>query len=257
MTQIHHLNCGILHKPPQPEAICHCLLLEDAQGLALVDTGIGLLEVQNPLERVGQEMIDAVGFQFHEELTAIRQIEQMGFQAEDVKHIILSHLDNDHAGGLADFPQAQVHVSAEEWKAFQQASFRYFPQQVAHEPDFVFYASSEATWFGLEARPVNIPFATDIYLVPLFGHTLGHCGVAIQQGEQWLWYVGDAYFLRVELEDDQHPVAQFAISMAEDNSQRVQSLHQIKALKSNYAQQIEIFAYHDPTEFPSKSFSNS
>jgi glyoxylase-like metal-dependent hydrolase (beta-lactamase superfamily II) len=31
-------------------------------------------------------------------MTAIRQLEQLGFDPRDVEHIVLSHLDFDHAG---------------------------------------------------------------------------------------------------------------------------------------------------------------
>jgi hypothetical protein len=31
-----------------------------------------------------------------------------------------------------------------------------------------------------------------MWLVPLFGHTRGHCGVAIRNGSGWLFHVGDA-----------------------------------------------------------------
>ena len=37
----------------------------------------------------------------------------------DAGTIVLTHLDLDHAGGLADFPQATVHVSATELRALQ------------------------------------------------------------------------------------------------------------------------------------------
>ena len=100
MTNIHHINCGSLQVSPNTKASCHCLLLEDKDGLALVDTGIGLLDVQQPLERIGQPLIDMAGFQFHEEDTAVRQVEKRGFRTTDVTHVVLSHCDPDHVGGL-------------------------------------------------------------------------------------------------------------------------------------------------------------
>ncbi|MBE9499774.1 MBL fold metallo-hydrolase [Streptomyces sp. GKU 257-1] len=35
---------------------------------------------------------------------------RLGHRPEDVRHILLSHLHRDHTGGLADFPEAVVHV---------------------------------------------------------------------------------------------------------------------------------------------------
>lgn len=57
-----------------------------------------------------------------EDETAIRQVERLGYTADDVRHIILTHLDIDHSGGLSDFPAAQVHVlQAEIDAAFAEA----------------------------------------------------------------------------------------------------------------------------------------
>lgn len=70
--KIRHLNCGVLQAPPGPWAACHCLLVERGGLLVLVDTGIGLKDIAQPVERIGQAAIDAAGFQFHEGLTAAR-----------------------------------------------------------------------------------------------------------------------------------------------------------------------------------------
>lgn len=50
-------------------------------------------------------------------ITAIRQIEALGFSPADVRHILLTHMDVDHTGGIADFPAAKVHVYAKEHAA--------------------------------------------------------------------------------------------------------------------------------------------
>ncbi|MFD0510570.1 MBL fold metallo-hydrolase [Streptomyces aureus] len=31
----------------------------------------------------------------------------LGYAVDDVRHIVLTHLDLDHAGGLPDFPRAR------------------------------------------------------------------------------------------------------------------------------------------------------
>lgn len=134
MTTIFHLNCLTIHSPFGGTAIGSCLLLKDKNKLALVDTGIGLLETQNPKERIGQELIDMVGFQFNEDQTAIKQLEQMGLNPGEVKHCILTHLDPDHIGGLLDFPGAVVHVAKEEYENFKRGNPRYLPIQLAHHP---------------------------------------------------------------------------------------------------------------------------
>lgn len=90
----------------------------------------------------------------------------------------------------------------------------------------------------------------DIYLVPLFGHTLGHCGVAIQNGERWLLHVGDAYYLKVELSMDDHPVSALAAMRAEDDGLRRASLAELRRLVKDNAAEVDMVGYHDFSEFP-------
>jgi glyoxylase-like metal-dependent hydrolase (beta-lactamase superfamily II) len=253
MTRIHHLNCGTLQVAPNPAASCHCLLLEDANGLALVDTGIGLLDVRNPLERIGRPLIDAAGFQFHEDQTAVRRVEALGFRAGDVKHIVLTHADPDHTGGLADFPHATVHVSEEERASVGRGHGRYLPVHFAHGTNWKTYPTAPDVWFGLEARRAELGFASEVLLVPLFGHTFGHCGVAVKQGTRWVLHVGDAYYLRVELERDDHPVSALAAQRADDNAKRQESLGHLRRIARDHASEIDMFGYHDFTEFPRAS----
>ncbi len=250
--RIHHLNCGILHAPPNPAASCHCMLLEHGDRLALVDTGIGLEDITSPLERIGQPAMDAAGFQFHESLTAARQIERLGFQVADVTDIIITHGDHDHVGGLADFPTARVHTSEEEHARIGSGHWRYSAAQFAHRPRWITHGKSAARWFGLEARPLNLFRGVDVHLVPLFGHTLGHCGVAVRDGNRWLLHAGDAYYLRVELSTDGHPVSALAAQRADDDGLRRASLAELRRLVRNHTSGIEMFGYHDFTEFPSE-----
>jgi glyoxylase-like metal-dependent hydrolase (beta-lactamase superfamily II) len=247
--KIHHLNCGVLHAPPNPQASCHCLLLEGSDCLTLIDTGIGLQDIAYPLERIGQTVIDAAGFQFHEELTAARQIERLGFRPEDVTDVVLTHADPDHAGGLADFPGAAVHISGEELARLEIGHWRYSPAQFLHQPRWVTHPPAVGRWFGLEARPLPLSTGGEVLLVPLFGHTLGHCGVAVRDRSRWLLHVGDAYYLRVELSTDDHPVSALAALRADDDVLRRASLAELRRLGRDHGAEIEMFGYHDFTEF--------
>jgi len=248
MVRIHHLNC-VKIESPMGSAIGHCLLIQENEKLILIDAGIGLLESKEPENRLGKELIEVTGFEFEENLTAIRQIERLGLKPKNVENIICSHLDPDHIGGLADFPKAKIHLSKEEYESFKNRNERYLQQQLSHNPDLKLYKINDTEWFGLPARKVELNLQIEIFLIPLFGHTLGHCGIAIKSNNKWIFYVGDAYYLRAELENKNHPVDQLATIRAVDNQLRFESLEKVRELIRKYGNQMEYFGYHDPTEF--------
>lgn len=248
MKKIHHLNCLKIVSPINDNVCGHCLLINDNNKLVLIDTGIGLLDTQNPTERIGQQLIDMVGYRFEENLTAVRQIEKLGLNPRNVTDCIISHLDNDHIGGLADFPKATVHVSIEELDNFNSNNIRYLKLPFAHNPAVKTYGKSDFDWFGFEARKISLDIETEIFLIPLFGHTLGHCGVALKVNDKWLFYVADAYYMPIELTDDTHPVNELAKIRADDNNLRLLSLDKIRKIAKDYPE-IEIFGYHDIEEF--------
>ncbi|WP_242022765.1 MBL fold metallo-hydrolase [Gimesia chilikensis] len=250
LNRIQHINCGTLLVTGYPTVVCHCLLLEGEQGLVLIDSGIGLADVRDPLGRLGQELIDMAGFQFHEHDTAVRRVESLGFSVDDVKHIVLTHCDPDHTGGLADFPAAQIHVAAEELQQVRAGHWRYVSSHFDHGPHWETYARGTCDWFGLESRPVQVGAGLDVRLIPLNGHTLGHCGVAVRQEQGWLLHVGDAYYLRAELTEEDHPVAALAAQRADDDALRCASLAELRRLYSEHANEIELCGYHDLSELP-------
>ena len=248
MIEIYHLNCVKIVSPINNNVCGHCLLIKENDHLLLVDTGIGLLDTRNPTERIGKQIIDIVGYRFYENQTAVKQIERLGFDPENVTECIISHLDNDHTGGLADFPEATVHVAIEEFENYNSGNPRYLRTPLSHKPVIRTYKKTAFSWFGFEARKISSNIKTDIFLIPLFGHTLGHCGVALNTGSKWLFYIADAYYMRVELTDKNHPVNELAKMRADDNDLRINTLDKIRNFISEHPE-IDVFGYHDIEEF--------
>src|SRR4029453_17013234 len=152
--RVPHLNCGTMRMPTAP-MVCHVLLIETDNGLVLVDSGFGTRDCDDP-RRVGptRRMVRAI--LSHEE-TVPHQIERLGFARDDVRHIIITHLDMDHAGGLSDFPGAQIHLTAAEalgaiWNPSRQEKIRYRSAQWAHEPNLVEHAPRGGKGRGGGAR---------------------------------------------------------------------------------------------------------
>lgn len=249
-TELLHANFGWLHAPPFPPACCHCLIIRSEAGLMLVDTGIGMQDIASPEERVGSEAMQAAGFQFIESVTALAQIQQLGYSAADVTDIMLTHGDPDHVGGLADFPEARVHLSAEEQQQLETDDPRYRSAQLSHRPQWVTYDINDADWFGMPSRCVDTAVNIDVRLIPLPGHTSGHCGVAVQTEGDWFLHVGDAYYLRGELTDPQHPIGELAAFRATDNAQRLESLARLRTCIDEHGDSFAYCGYHDTSELP-------
>lgn len=261
--KVHHLHCGTMcpicaplygQKGLYGKMVCHCLLLETDKGLVLVDTGFGMQDYLHPQTRLGKAFTKISGIQADFNLTAISQIQQLGFKPSDVQHILVSHLDLDHAGGISDFPNATVHILSSEFNAAQKLSvmnkLRYRPQQFKNHRywNFLEPKNGEA-WFNFQkVQGFNI-FNDEILLIPLVGHTVGHCGIAIKQPDGWLLFCGDAYFNHLELnpKNKLRALDKIEYLLAEDNTLRLKTLSQLQQLAQNEAK-IEIICAHDPVE---------
>jgi glyoxylase-like metal-dependent hydrolase (beta-lactamase superfamily II) len=197
---VHHLNCGTINPlfPKDTQSILYCLLLESNQGLILVDTGFGTKDYIAPTSFI-RVFTHLLGISRSLEETAVHQIETLGFSSGEVKHIVLTHLHCDHTGGLPDFPHAQVHVFAPE---FEQAirpkgllARFYESEHWRHEPNWCIHDRRDMVpWFGFDSIRIGCDIWPDIRLIPLPGHTKGHCGVAVSLEDGWLLHAGDATY---------------------------------------------------------------
>ncbi|MEU8136322.1 MBL fold metallo-hydrolase [Streptodolium elevatio] len=261
--RIHHLNCGSVRAieatydgPPSTHAVNHCLLVETpASGLVLVETGLGLDDVRDPDASLGREWVEMAEPALAEDETAIRQIARLGYSPLDVRHILLTHLDVDHCGGLPDFPHARVHLLASELDAAlaQAPSFRYRPAHWAHGPQWAAYSGAAGDdWFGFTAvQPDGLP--EDIKLIPLGGHTSGHAGVAVRDpgSDMWLLHCGDAYYYHRELQPvpERHPLLDFVQTSSETHRDlRLGTQARLRELVRDHGDRVTAFSAHDPWE---------
>lgn len=266
--KIHHLNCatccpigGHLMDGMTPgigpaKLVCHTLLIESEQGLILVDTGLGMRDVQNPKERLSGFFRKVLRPILIESETAIFQIKQMGFDPRDVRHIILTHLDFDHAGGIDDFPNAEVHVMEAERRASANRNTfiskgRYSPSQLSRSKHWNTYFPEGERWFGFQSVRDLEGLPPEILFVPLFGHTEGHAGVAVKTDLGWLLHAGDAYFYRGEMDATYHctPGLRGYQKMMEVNRhQRLSNQQRLRQLALNH-KDVTIFSAHDAMEY--------
>lgn len=269
--RIHHLNCGtscpwggrlfdgdsasLLHG----HIVCHCLLIESDAGLILVDTGFGRQEMADH-RRIAALFRGLNRPQLRAEETAWAQVRALGFDPLDVRHILITHLDFDHAGGIEDFPNATVHLLAREKEVAERGAggvlvgkLRYRRRQWDDVTAWQLYPSGAGErWFGFDAVRELTGLPPEILLVPLSGHTWGHCGVAIDTGAGWLLHAGDAYFHRDEMRGDQRRcppgMRAYQTLMEVDRSARLGNQARLRALSRAEGSAVRLFCAHDRVE---------
>lgn len=265
--RIHHLNCGsfcpqgrrlvngeggLLEKA---NVVCHTLAIETGEGVVLIDTGFGVDDARNP-GQLGTAFRLAMAPQPELATTALVQLEGLGFAAGDVSHIVTTHLDLDHTGGLPDFPRAEVHVFAPELEAAMQPSLRERARYIGgahwkHSPRWVPHQVDGDEWKGFDAVRIVPGLDAEILLVPLVGHSRGHTGVAIREGDGWLLHCGDAYFNRSEVETPPScppALRLYQPFLANDNKARLANAERLRELAARDGEDVRLFCSHDPHE---------
>lgn len=250
-----------LPKHGAPGLVCHCLLIETEAGLVLVDTGLGLEDVRDPT-RLAPGFAKVAGAVLDERETAIRQVEKLGFRASDVRHVLPTHLDLDHAGGLPDFPKAKVHLFRPEketavapptWAEKQ----RYRPAHFAHGPDWELYDTSGEAWNGFACVRALRGLPPEILIVPLVGHTRGHAAIAVDLGKRWLVHAGDAYFAYTEMDREAPscpwPLAAFQTAAAVDNDARKRNAERLRVAARDH--DLDVICAHDRWDLDRKLVS--
>ena len=198
---IHFLNCGTMRPYfPRVENGVTCMLVETNLGLVLVDTGLGIQDYLQPTKGMNI-FLNMMRSTRDLRETAFHQIQRLRYKPEDLQHIIQTHLHLDHAGGLRDFPQAQIHLLKAEYEHIMSPhSWEYRPEHWAHHPDWLLHESTGEKWYDFDAIRLE-GLEPEIWLVPLTGHTPGHCAVAIKRDQGWVLHGGDAVPFDVKVDE--------------------------------------------------------
>lgn len=269
--KVHHLNCATLcpiggrlvngDDSPFERArlVCHVLLVETSDGLALIDTGLGEGDVLGRRGAIYERRLRYfMGARLDREETAVQQVARLGFSPDEVRHVVLTHLDLDHAGGLEDFPRAEVHLLAREHDAAMNRRswnerMRYRVETWAHRPRWVLHHPDEGErWFGFEAVRRISGLPPELLIFPLHGHTRGHAGVAVDTPDGWLVHAGDSYFFHGEMNVERPwctpGLDVFQRLLAHDDGARRRNQERLRELLRDPSKRVTIFSAHDPTE---------
>jgi glyoxylase-like metal-dependent hydrolase (beta-lactamase superfamily II) len=177
-------------------------VIEHEQGLVLFDTGQDQASVTNsdyfPKGVIGWLYGRLAKFAISPDETLTASLQRIGYDITDVKLAVLSHLHQDHIGGLRKLTNAEIIVSQAEWQTLQQhdAVLQGLMRNHVDLPnlnwryiDFEAQSGEQVDGF---TSSVDIFEDGSLVLLPTPGHTPGSMSLLVRrEGKAPLVMVGD------------------------------------------------------------------
>lgn len=176
--------------------ICMYILEHPTEGLILIDTGVCR-------ETASDEEIAVLA---NLQPNILKQLPKIGKSAEDVKHIMLSHLHADHCGQTEFFPKATVHVREKEWEGVHSEDLKGFHLSDREFADALMSNYPDMTWnFIPDVPEYDILGDGSVISIDTKGHTPGHQSflVRLQSGKE-MFLTMDATHCEEELYDESY-----------------------------------------------------
>lgn len=210
-------------------------LIQHERGLVLFDTGLDPEAADREVSEYG-ELASAFDMRFSAENRVDRQIEKMGFSANDVTHVVVSHAHFDHTGGIKLFPNAKIYMGLEDLR-------------------FVFWpdggAAGSCRWPDIEAargfrwNPVVGDYDLfgdgSIVMLSLPGHTPGNSSLMVHLPGETLLLTADTVHLRAGMDWTMPMGGDHNTSAATDSIRRLQQLRD--------AYDAKVWITHDPEDW--------
>jgi glyoxylase-like metal-dependent hydrolase (beta-lactamase superfamily II) len=231
-------------------------LIERDNDLVLFDTGIGT--------RIEQEMRPPIYWgnlffhrcvmrtRFDPQCDAlVQQLPRLGFKPADVKHVIISHLHWDHAGGMRDFPQAHFFVGRREWDFASNLSGGPLFKNAFIKEQFC-EAGLDIEFIETDPRKPfkNFPASYDLFgdgtmvLVDLPGHSPGLMGLYLTMPSGRRFFLTADTFYFPEGLEQRIPKSKLMASLVSEGPEAGVSIEQVYELM-RAEPDLEIVGSHD------------
>jgi len=219
------------------------LVRHPSLGNILVDTGLHPSVLRNPRDKFGR--LTARHYRVEEGEDIVSQLRERGLAPTDIAFVVLTHLHEDHASGIEEFPEARFVFSATEWEGATTGSF---PQLRGYNRSHYDYAFEYYTVdfdadfiesYGPFGRSFDLFGDGSVRLAYTPGHSAGHTSVILRLPRRDFVIVGDAAYDWQQLEGKAEP------TMIEDEHNFRRSLRELQAYRRTYPYALMVPG-HDP-----------
>ncbi len=175
--------------PPRP---INTYVIEHSQGLILFDTGQDRASVVDdtyfPGGFTGLIYDRLARFRIGEQDTLTAQLATLGYTPADVDTAIVSHLHQDHIGGLRELKAADLLVASAEWAELSKAApeLRGFLRRHIQIPGLKWHHITMEPTSDLSLAPftesLDVMGDGSLVLLPTPGHTAGSMSLLVRRG---------------------------------------------------------------------------
>ena len=224
-------------------------VIEHTDGVVLFDTGQDRASVTDPHYfpdgPVGLIYRRLARFEVNEDETVSAGLARLGYHPADVTTAVISHLHQDHIGGVAEIPDAELLVSADEWRSLHRpmAAARGLLRDHIDRPGL--------RWSPVDLSPLAdpslAPFTSghDVFddgslvLLPTPGHTHGSMSMLVRRPD------APPLLLAGDLTYDIHAFERGGTGGVGNRRQLRKTRNDVLTLRSNQPG-MQILAAHDP-----------
>lgn len=201
MWKAHSLGLGVGKEGWIDVPVVAYLVEHPGAGPVLIDTGFHPSVAVDPKQNMGRiSQLVFKDIQMRPDQVVAAQLRQRGIEPTDVRLVVMTHLHNDHASAMSEFPQATFVFTDREWEEANKprGEFRgYVRRHYDHAFDYrlIDFESPEAGSFASFARSYDLFGDESVRLVYTPGHTPGHMSVVLRTARREVLLTIDAAYL--------------------------------------------------------------
>lgn len=173
------------------------LIEHPGAGPFVVDTGLDPRLIDRPRESVGALGARLYAIRMTPDQAASELVRSAGVDPETIELVVMTHMHFDHAGGVAQFPNATFAVSEQEWRIANDKGVMQGYYHNYFHPEFAWrtidYDADAIASFDSFGRSVDLFGDGSVRLVFTPGHSMGHQSLILRlaDGQECL-LCGDA-----------------------------------------------------------------